>query len=140
MNAAIGYDVDAWLDHFASMIDGDIIPDEHNDLFLMNRNPTVAENQQKNLKNKEDTKQTVTLVSSVARDLDTAKSDIKEDSKGLQPTDSDPITHFPAQQLETATTTVTTPSKASTKRASKKKNSKTVTKSKKKKVSLWQKY
>ena len=124
----IGADVDAWIKHFKLVIDGDVIPDEQRDIFLLDIKPTKIDKREK------DKELAVTIVSPVARDIDTAKSELKEQNNRNYPTDNDPITHFP----ENISLNEDIPDKNKRKQKSRKSDSNI--KAKRNKISIWKKY
>jgi hypothetical protein len=81
-------DVNEWVKHFTSVINGDIIPDERTGVFLVRRTSAKKENNK-------DKDLAVTIVSPIARDIDSAKSELEEQNERDHPTDNDPISHFP---------------------------------------------
>jgi hypothetical protein len=122
-----GRDVDDWVKHFKAVIEGDVLPDERRGVFLLKNNSLKTE---KKPKEKE---LSVTIVSPVARDIDSSKSELDEQKRNKHPSDIDPISHFPETLLAEKD------SKHKRKRAYKKRSESTV-KSKKSKNFLWNKY
>ncbi len=92
--------VDSWVHHFQAMIDGKVIPDDINGIFLLSQNPMKVRDIYS--KPKQDTSQntksipTVKIISPVAQELDIAKTDLADqDNIKKKPKDRDPISHFP---------------------------------------------
>jgi len=116
--------VDQWMKHFISVIKGDIGPDNRRDIFLFEKTPTKkpADIEQK---------QPITIISPIAKEVDTAKSELAEQKQLNLPNDNDPISHFP-EQVAAERVTLTQGNR-------KRRNNKETTTSKAKK-SYWKKY
>jgi hypothetical protein len=133
--SSITNDVTFWTKHFKDMIDGDIIPDEHYGIFLINQTPIKSEKintQAHNIEKGKDSELSLNIVSPVASQIDTAKSDLKEENKNQSGAVIDPITHFPQVISETGSSSL------KRKRVSRKNSKPGV--SKKRKSSAWLQY
>jgi hypothetical protein len=131
--SGIRNNIDQWIQHFKSVIEGQLLPEEQRGIFLLKNNSSKNENkgsQQKEI--------SVTLVSPVARDIDSAKSELTDQKQHKHSTDTDPISHFP----ETFSSERNHISSSASKKRKRpyKKRSESASKSKKNKVSTWNKY
>jgi len=116
-------DVDDWVEHFKGVIKGDIVPDERTGVFLVKKKISRRESDKdKNL--------SLTIVSPIAGNIDSAKSELEEQKEKPQPTDNDPISHFPPEIK----------ADLSHRRTYKKQTEPRSKKPKKRKLSAWDKY
>ena len=80
--------IDEWTNHFKLMAQGKLKPNKHQ-LFLLNKN-TETKPEKNNVQLK--------LVTPVAQAVEIASSDLK--NLDSAPTDADPISHFPKENLD----------------------------------------
>jgi hypothetical protein len=117
------------------MIDGDVIPDEHYGIFLINHTPVNSQkinSQPPNIEKRKDTEVSLNIVSPIAKEIDSAKSELKEENKNQSERVIDPITHFP-QPLSAEGNSSSKPKRVYRKRSK-------PTLSKKRKISAWHQY
>ncbi len=139
--STVGNSVDSWMQHFQVMIDVKVVPDDISEVFLLDQKPMEAQDIYS--KPKQDTSQNtksipmVKIVSPVAQELDSAKTDLADQDSINQPKDSDPITHFPEHIAVNHSTEVRKAYKNIKRKQQRRTNT---TKGKKRKLSAWQKY